>query len=408
MGNPSNLGAMRFADEATFGEVSTTFDERLEIIAPIDAGGLTQTMEMVDPTVQFQNDAALPMRGVQGGSFTVSLYLCGHGSATTGAISATAEENFISRCIGNLDVTNDGGTVAATTNANQFTETDATLSAGGLTRVGTLGDGRGNGQYIAVKNASTMLMHTALDGSPDAGDVLYAPAMIYPSEAGTSSSITSQRIEIITANQSYHCFGCYPTAISITGLSPGEIPKIDITMGVSRWNSYNTTFPTATSVNSFVPSPVAAGSFFFGTFGADTRTTYSIRDFSLNIDMAVTEIRGPGATNAHQVIVGAKRTKCQASFDFTIDSEAANTTTFESLWNTAEGSQTFKHCLYTCSAGRDGATVGFYFPKVHLTGQRPTQMDMDGINRQSISCRAVTSAATATALERANFILGLG
>ena len=408
MANPSNLGAMRFADESSFGEVSTTFDERLEVIAPIDVSGLTQAMEMVDPQVQYQNDGALPMRGVQGGSFTVSLYLCGHGSATTGAISATAEENFISRCIGNLDVTNDGGTVAAATNANQFTETDATFSAGGLMRVGALGDSRGNGQFIAVKNASTMLMHTALDGSPDAGDVLYAPAMIYPTESGTSTDVTSQRIEIITANQSYQCHGCYPTAISITGLNPGEIPKMDITMGVARWSSSSSTFPTATSVNSFVPSPVAAGSFFFNTFGADTRVTYSIRDFALNIDMAVTEIKGPGATNAHQVIVGAKRTKCQASFDFTLDSDVKDTTTWEDAWNTAEGSQTFKHCLYTCSAGRDGATLGFYFPKVHITGDRPTQQDLDGVNRQSISCRAVTSSSATTALEKANFIMGLG
>jgi hypothetical protein len=108
------------------------------------------------------------------------------------------------------------------------------------------------------------------------------------------------------------------------------------------------------------------------------------------------------------VIVGAKRTKCQASFDFTIDAEAANTTTFEDIWNTAEGSQTFKHALYTCSAGRDGGTVGFYFPKVHITGARPTQADREGINSQSISCRAVTSSATSTALERANFILAMG
>jgi len=408
MGNPSNLGAMRFADESSWGESSTTFDERLEIIAPIDVSGLEQALELVDPVTQYQNDGGLPMRGVQSGSFSVSLYLCGHGSATTGAISATAEENFISRCLGVLDVTNDGGTVAATTNANQFTETDATFSAGGLLRAGTIGDGRGNGQYIAVKNASTMLMHTALDGSPDAGDVLYAPAMIYPNEGGTASSITSQRIEIITANQSYHCFGCYPTAVAISGLNPGEIPKIDITMGVSRWNSYNSTFPTATSVNSFVPAPCAAGSFFFGEFGSDTRTTYDIRDFSMSIEMAVSELRGPGATNAHQVIVGAKRTRCQASFSFTIDAEAANTTTFETKWNTSELSQSFKHCLYTCSSGRDGSTVGIYFPRVHISGGRPTQADLNGINSQTINCRALTSSAASTNLEKANFVLGLG
>jgi hypothetical protein len=408
MANPSNLGAMRFADEASFGEASTTFDERLEVIAPIDISGLTQELEMVDPQVQYQNDGALPMRGVQGGSFTVSLYLCGHGSATTGAITATAEENFISRCIGNLDNTSNGGVVNSVSDSEQFTTTGVTVNNGGLIRVGTLGDGRGEGQYQAVKVNGTMTLHTALGASPVADDVIYTPAMIYPSEAGTSASITSQRIEIITANQSYQCHGCYPTGIAISGLNPGEIPKIDITMGVARWGSSSSTFPTVTSVNSFVPSPVAAGSFFFNTFGTGTRVTYGIRDFTLNIEMGVMEIRGPGATNAHQVIIGARRTKCQASFSFTVDSDVKDTTTWEDVWNTSEASQTFKHCLYTCSAGRDGGTLGFYFPKVHITGARPTQIDMDGINRQTVNCRAVTSSAATNNIEKANFIMGLG
>jgi hypothetical protein len=191
-------------------------------------------------------------------------------------------------------------------------------------------------------------------------------------------------------------------------LNAGEIPRVSVTMSVSRWETNSGTFPTATAVDAFVPSPVAAGSFFFQTFGTTTRQTYSIREFNLNIDFATTEIRGPGASSAHQVIVGAKRTKCQASFDFVIDAETAGTTTFETLWNTAENSATFKHALYSCSVGRDGASLGFYFPKIQLVGARPTQFDMDGISRQRISCRAVTSSATSTALERANFIMALG
>jgi len=172
MANPSNLGAMRFADESSFGEVSATFDERLEVIAPIDVSGLTQELELVDPQVQYQNDGSLPMRGVQGGSFTVSLYLCGHGSATTGSLTATAEENFISRCLGDLDATSDGGVVNTVTNAEQFTTTGVTVNNGGLIRVGVLGDGRGEGQYSAVKVASTMTLHTALGASPVADDVI--------------------------------------------------------------------------------------------------------------------------------------------------------------------------------------------------------------------------------------------
>jgi hypothetical protein len=407
MANPSQLGALLFADEATFG-ASGAFDERLPIIAQVDVSGLSQEMVPIDPVKQYQNDGDLMMRGTQSGSFTVELYLCGHGSATTGAISATATENFLARVFGNANHTNDGGTVNTPTDADTFSATGATIANGSVIRMGTLGDARGDGQFQAVSNGSTVQTLTALGATPNASDVIYTPVQIFPSEIPTGSAITSQRFEILTGNQQYRCYGCFPTGVSISGLNAGEIPRISVTMSVSRWETNSGTFPTATAVDAFVPSPVAAGSFFFQTFGTTTRQTYSIREFNLNIDFATTEIRGPGASSAHQVIVGAKRTKCQASFDFVIDAETAGTTTFETLWNTAENSATFKHALYSCSVGRDGASLGFYFPKIQLVGARPTQFDMDGISRQRISCRAVTSSATSTALERANFIMALG
>jgi len=412
MGQPSNLGSLLMADESAFGEAVNTFDERLPVTSAVDLSGLTQEMMPVDPVHQYQNSGVHMMRGQQAGSITIEMYLCGHGTATTGAITATSIEKFVGNVIGAYSDSSDGGTIAAFTNSNQFTETDATFANGSLLRVGTLGDGRGDGQYIAVKDGTTMLMHTALGASPDVGDVLYAPVLLYPNEGPTTGTTPmSYRFCIQTANQQYRLHGCFPTGIAFGGLSPGEIPTVSVTMGVSRWAVHphsSETFPTATAVTSHVPSPVAGGSFFFQTFDSDTRATYTIREFSLTIDFGSVELRGPGAADGHQVIVGARRTRTQASFEFVIDSETSGTTTFDSLWNTAEGSQSYKHCLYTLSAGRDGATVGFYFPKCSIVGQRPTQFDMDGINRQRISMRAVTSETKTLALEKANFILGMG
>ncbi len=220
MSNSSVLGAVVCADESSWGE-SGSFDERLPIISPVDVSGLEQSMVNVDTVSQYMADGGLEMRGVQGGSFTIEMYLCGHGSATSGAISATNTETFLSRVIGALNVSNDGGTVASSpTDADTFGASGATIANGSIVRVGSIGDARGGGQYAAVSNGSTVQLLTALGATPNASDVIYTPVQIYPVEDPTGSSVTSMRFEILTANQRYTCNGCYPQSISIGGLSP--------------------------------------------------------------------------------------------------------------------------------------------------------------------------------------------
>ena len=413
MSQPSNLQSCLFASESSFGEVSTSFGSRLPVISPVSFEGLGQDMIAVDSVSQHQNDGGHHMRGPQdAATFTIDLYLCGHGTATTGSVTATVIETFLSGCIGTHLVSNDGGTITSTGDADTFTTTNATITPGTLIRVGSLNDAKGNGQFLSVLSQDTNVVElsTAMDGTGATSDVVYAPCNIFPYENPTSGTTpTSFRFLIQTANQRYQMFGCVCTGIDISGLNPGEIPTVSVTMAAARWSvETGSTFPTTTTQLSHVPSPVAAGSCFFQTFGTTTRSKLTVREFALSIEMNTVLLRGPGATDAFQTIVGARRTMCRASCDVTLSAEATGTTTLETIWNTAEGSQVFKHLLYTASAGRDGASLGLYLRKCHMVSSRPVQHDLEGINSQRFSLRSLPDTGRSTDVHKANFILAMG
>lgn len=413
MSQPSNLQSCLFASESSFGEVSSTFGSRLPVISPISFEGLGQDMISVDSVSQHQNDGGHHMRGPQdAATFTIDLYLCGHGTNTTGSVTATVVETFLSGCIGTHSVSNDGGTITTAGDADTFTTTDAALTNGSVIRVGSLNDAKGNGQFLAVTTQASNIVElaTAMDGTGAISDVVYAPCNIFPYEDPTSGTTpTSFRFLIQTANQRYQMFGCVCTGIDISGLNPGEIPTVSLTMAAARWSvETGSTFPTTTTQLAHIPSPVAAGSCFFQTFGTPTRAKLTVREFAFSIEMSTVLLKGPGATDAFQTIVGARRTMCRASCDVTLSAEATGTTTMESIWNAAEGSQVFKHLLYTASAGRDGSTLGLFLRKCHLVSARPVQHDLEGINSQKFTLRAVADTSGTTDITKTNFILAMG
>ena len=116
---------------------------------------------------------------------------------------------------------------------------------------------------------------------------------------------------------------------------------------------------------------------------------------------------GPEGGNSFSNIIGVRRVKCQATFDFLLDAEATGTTTWDTLWNTAESAADVQQFMLGLSCD-DGRAVGFYFPRAIMVGTRPTQIDADGLNRERVMFKAQTSGATTTELENANFILGIG
>lgn len=409
VGNASRLGAHLMADEATFGlSTSTTFDERLAIIGEVDASGLTQEKIPLTTTKQFQADAVHGARGAYGGTFSLSIYLSGHGSATTGAVSANTEETYLGRVIGNLNVTGVGTDVASATNSSQFVLTGGTAVNGSVMRVGSISDDRGNGRFYAIDNPSTTTIFNAMEATPNATDVVFMPAVIHPTEDLTSDTVVSTRHQLLTANQRYNCYGCAPQSISITGLNPGELPQASITHQVAFWTEESaSTWPSVTSVNEFTPSPVSGGAFQLQTVGTTTAALYDIRDFQLEIDMNIVPLMSTTTDNARAIIGGYRRTMCKAKFSFTVDAAAAGTNVFSDLWDASGATPVYQYVMYSLSC-EDGSAIGLWFPKCHVTGVRPVQFSDGGLNRLRVSMEAVTTADTSSSLTLANFLLMSG
>lgn len=410
--HPDHLGACLYADEATFGEVSTTFDERLPVLNSIAemVAGLEQTSQDLTRTVQYQNDGEHHVRMVQGGQFPIELLLTGHGSTCATTITASVLGTFLGRIIGNLKVDNEGGTVdSGATDADTFAMTGHTIATGSLVRIGTLNDGRGNGQlYRCGDTASPAdpIVLNALSGTPNENDVVYVPELIYPSEAPDGGAITSLRFLLQTANQRYRCYGCYPTSIEFVDLSDGSIPRVRVMMAVSAWEAESaSTWPTVTATDAFVAAPVAAGSVFINDVGTPTNQLIVPHEKTITIDFQTVPLRGPGAPRAYQDVIGVRRVKCQASISFVRDAQAAGTDAWGDWWNTH--SPTPQHCMVTLSPG-DGTSVGFYFPKLVRAMERPTQHGRDGLNAQRINYKAVTGPLLTNEITRANFMLALG
>jgi len=402
MSQPSNINAHLMADEASFGDSTvTTFDERPQIVGPVVPSGLTQEIIPLALAKQYANQGHWGALGPYGGSFEITSYLAGHGSTCAGAITANAQETMLSRAIGGLNVAQVGTTLSGSTSASEWALTAGTQVDGAVGFLGVLGDGDGEGQAFATDNPATFTSLIEVDAIPAAAAVQRAASNIYPIETSANDTIVSTRHEFMSGRQKYNAWGCFPTGVSITGINAGELPQATTTYGTSYWAAESaSTFPTATSMDTDIPAPVAAGSFHMSAVGTATRTLHTVRDVSIDIGVNVIPLFGPGMANARQIITGARRVGVSAQISFTIDAEAAGTDTLGAIFT----GSTWQQIMYTCST-EDGSALAFWFPRCRADGPRPVQFDDGGITRMRITMMAHSTLDTSSALTHASFII---
>lgn len=413
MSNPSALGAIEYEAEASgaFGEDITTFaTHRLPIRGRVDCSGLKHDKVEPDRAVQYRNDGTQWVLMTMGGSFKTTLDLPGHGATTAGSPTLDAIETLLGYVWGNValsagtSTTLTGGTVTVPT-----TTAASTFSAGSLCVIGSLGDAKGNGQMYAISTHATLNLNllTAMDGAPANGDVLYPVTQFYPSENPTTAGLTAAgttpglRFRLLTANLRYECHGCYPTAISFSGLQTGGRPQIDITWAVSWWRYSTATFPSTVASNIYNPAAVAAGSVFLNDFGTATRVKRAVRDFKLDYTLGMVALEGPGGVNAFQKCVGCRRIPDKIKVSWIEDADAATTTPVLPGKGTA---QTYQHLLATMSTAA-GSRIGFYFRRLAITNVA-VQADNGGINRLSVEAEAHVSTTTTSDLTLSAFCMG--
>lgn len=403
----TKVQALRYNTESSFGEVSSTFNNRLPIIGEPT---VTLSQEMIDlgQTTQYVNAGELHVRGIQGGTLNFRLAATGLGSTAAGSITANEVTTFLGHVFGASDASSEGTTADGTGDEGAPGVNGGTFAAGSLCRVGSINDGRGNGQGAAVSGLAggTLTLLTDLDATPNAADVVYAATLAYPNEDTSNVSLTSLRFEVLTANQHYECYGCFPQSISLTGASPGEVPFWDITYTISAWAPVSGTFPTATGVDTHPAVPIAAGSVFENVVGTTTRVTRSIRELNVTFNLDVVALVGPEAPRQHQAVVSATRGMTSMSYDYVIDSEATGTDTHGDIWNTAETSASKYHHLFTMSAA-DGVALLIYVPAARIAGNRPTQFQRNGRWMKRVSWEATTGGTTTSELTLSAFRIGM-
>jgi hypothetical protein len=407
MSHTDVLGSITYESEASWGEdVNTYVTHRIPNLTPVDVSGLTQAKMAPEFTEQYRGAGHAYIKGVMGGSFKTIMHLAGHGATMVGSPTIDAVETFLGRVFGNVALSATASTtLTGGTAAVPITTASGTFSAGGLCRVGVLGDGDGDGQMYPIDThvTTTLTLGAALRGAPVNGAVLYPVVQLHTSSAPTTSAITGTRFEIMTANTQYRCHGCYPMAVSISGLNPSETPRIEVTWGVSWWtDAASTTFPSAVTSNRYLPAPVAAGSLHVQAVGTTTRQEFVYRSLSLDINLGVVALKGPGGANAYQDTVGAMRSGEESwSIGFTLDAEAAGTTTLAD-WGRSEVNRFMMITFGTT----DGKAVGIKLSKVCSTTV-PVRIGDGGINRVRFEGMCHTSDTLTTELTRARAVIGL-
>lgn len=403
MSNPTPLLECEYEVESMPGgllgeDVDTTATYKLHLREPIDTSGIEQKKLASGTVSVYRGETGDWILGTFEPTFKTKLALPGHGSATTGAITITALETLLGLVFGNAVTTATGSTLTGGT-ANIPTTTDSgTLDPGDLCFIGALGDGDGEGQCypVATHTAQNLTLLVDMQGAPANGAVRYGGTTIYPHSDATNSAYTGIRMAIRSANTQYLVHGCFPTAVSISGLNPGELPMIDITWKGAWFEYKSATLGSAVATDAFNPAATAAGSLVVNTVGTSTNSSTTrrlYRDMSIEIDLGTVECRGPGGFNAYQDIIQAKRGQDSCKLSWTEHAEATTTTPALPGFGTSTNR---KHAMLTLSTA-DGSRVAMYFPSLRVMNV-PRQISIGGINGYRIECMAGVGPTTTSAL----------
>lgn len=407
----SELSHLTLKDESAWGEnvSSMTSAMAVPILGPVDMSSIRQSMIDSQRTGQHRNAG---FQGIVGpwanAEFSFRIYLKGFESSPAGSgLALTDHHNLVAWFIGAAQLSAAAGDTASGTGgaAHLATTTGASgFAAGSLGRPGTLGDGRGNGQWFVVgsHSSNTLTMLNALDGATNSGDVLYSAATI--STVETSCAVTSKRALIQSADLQILAHGCFPKSYSFEGGAPGEALIMTCVVGVSWAEPVEATFPNTTLPATTNPAPAGGGSLFLADVGTTTRTALTLRQFGVAVTAGIVPVMGYAGVNRYQTIVGAFRKSDQITVSATFDGEGADATP---RWWDAWGTNTPQHLLMSYSTA-PGTALACYFPRLIWMGDRPVQNDLNGRNSVSAQWRAHTGLTTTTDLTLSAMRWGMG
>lgn len=405
------LGVAAYEVETSFAEDFSNFGTKIVTAAPIELSGFQQPILRSERVTAYRNQVMPGFKGAKRGEFRTRHYLTGHGSTCAGVVTPNDLETLLGIALGrgDQDVTpasSAGGTlaIAGGTLTSIKVAQAAGFAVGAIARAGTLGNGRGNGQPFVV-GAHAAGAITPLTQLPDAladEEQVFAPVNISIPESPTANAIKSTRWLLQTANKQVEAHGCYPRSYTIT-ITNGQVPVIEITWGCAWWDWANEMFPLPGNMQAHTAAIVAGGSFFFAPVGTAERRELVPVQFALTHQMNVVEVTGPGGQHSHQDVIGCVRGRDEITVEITCDARDADTHELGEYWDGAGA----YHLLYGLSSV-DSTAVALYLPYLVPDQNRPTQEDVEGLNRVKLRLLAGTGPNTTTELAASALRIAMG
>lgn len=357
-------------DESSFAADSATYGTKI----PFNSATFTPDHVRIEDTGHRERMAVHnPTNiGVRTGTLELNVNLTGHFTTSAGALTATWLHDLLGDGLGGKNSAQVGaaGGVGATAVTDEHIGTDhtATLVAGGVIRVGAKADARADGMCAVVDTTAGVLV-TALPGIPVDADDVGACLMQYHDESAT---LTTKRFLVMhaTTNAQFRLLGCQLSGFAPTYPLDNSVATATLSYRCAYYNKTATTFPeTATAIGSHEAAPVAGGQFFLNDIQAAasrTSVTKATSEMSLNMNLGLAPILGPGGANTYQNITGWARTDVRTTLEITIPYED-----FTTWWDTDNDAITYKHGGLLGANTIDGRTHGFYCPSLKPMGQRP-------------------------------------
>lgn len=379
-----NVQEVAYGAESSFNEnasslSSNTWDKRIPVISVTPT---TEQSRETDGSIQNRANASRPgYRGLRTATFSFVTPVAGHMAATNGALTQTWQQDLLSDGLGGGNVSQVGGTVGAGASTTSLPYSGGvTVVSGAVVRVGTVGDGRGEGK-CAVVNAvgSPATLLTALPGTPNNGDALHVAQMAYPDET-VDGNTNSKRFmwgwnSTTDSGAQFHVTGCQMSRLSVEYPFDGRMPTYTFTYTGAYWGNQATTVPSSLSLENCDAAPVSAGQLFFQTTGTTTRAILSPSSLSLDLAITLPPKIGPAAGQpTFGNINGYHRGTCIPRVTMVVPWTTTHITNFDS-----DGSDTtYKQILFQ-SNSTEKRCAGFYMPRAFPVGRRPLFTDSNGI-----------------------------
>ena len=254
--------------------------------------------------------------GVREGELEFTVFATGHVTSTaSGALTSSHWlYTLLSKGLGGGntgDTGTDIDTGAGTPDADTIytTANPGDFAAGSILRVGSKGDGRGDGQAAAVSTVSsqTVELLTALPGSAADEDVVYAALVAYPASVGhTDLGGTTASLAFIASNldtgAQWHLLGCELMGLSLN-LSIGSPPTLTFRYKVAWWARDADTTPSAVALATQNTGPWAGGDGVTTIIAPRLGVSYNVTGDGRTVGRVAELLIDPGAMQARYLDV---------------------------------------------------------------------------------------------------------